>query len=157
MYAHVDRALATAYYHWFLFIQPFDLPERLISGDPIGYLHTLLGAWGSGNGHVSPEALASYEQAFGDPAARHAMLEDYRAGASIDLEHDEADRDRRVEVPLLVLWGSRGVVGASPVSPLDVWRDYGRDVRGGTVEAGHFLVEERAAETLSLLRSFLDE
>ena len=70
VYAHVDRALATAYYHWFLFIQPFDLPERLISGDPIGYLHTLLGAWAAGPEHVSPEALASYEQAFGDPAAR---------------------------------------------------------------------------------------
>ena len=136
VYAHVDRALATAYYHWFLFIQPFDLPERLIAGDPIGYLHTLLGAWGSGAGHVSPEALASYEQAFADPAARHAMLEDYRAGASIDLEHDEADRDRLVEVPLLVVWGSRGVVGASPISPLDVWRGYGRDVRGGDRRCG---------------------
>ena len=157
VYAHVDRALATAYYHWFFFIQPADVPERLIAGDPIGYLHTLLEAWGSGTGYLSPEAVASYEKAFADPAARHAMLEDYRAGASVDLEHDEADRDRRVEVPLLVVWGTRGVVGRSPVSPLDVWREWGLDVRGATVEAGHFLVEERPAETLSLLQSFLDD
>jgi haloacetate dehalogenase len=160
VYGHVDRALATAYYHWFLFIQPADVPERLIAGDPIGYLHTLLGAWGSGTGrsgtgHVAPAALASYERAFADPAARHAMLEDYRAGASIDLQHDSADLDRLVEVPLLVLWGTRSVVGASPVDPGEVWRERARDVRTGTVDAGHFLVEERPAETLAVLRDFL--
>jgi haloacetate dehalogenase len=157
VYSHVDRALATAYYHWFFFIQPADLPERLIAGDPIGYLHALLGAWGGGVGHVTAEALAAYERAFADPVRRHAMLEDYRAGASIDLEHDEADRGRRVEVPLLALWGTRSVVGASPIDPLQVWRELGTDVRGGTVDAGHFLVEERPAETLEILTPFLSE
>lgn len=155
VYSHVDRALATAYYHWFLFIQPDDLPERLIAGDPIGYLHTLLGAWGSGTEHVSPEALASYEKAFAHPANRHAMLEDYRAGASIDLEHDAADADRKVEVPLLVLWGARSVVGASPIDPAEVWRARATDVRAATVDAGHFLVEERPAETLAVVDGFL--
>ena len=125
VYANVDRALATAYYHWFLFIQPADLPERLITGDPVGYLHDLLGSWGGGVGHIAPDALAAYERAFADPAVRHAMLEDYRAGASIDLEHDEADRDRRVEAPLLVVWGSRGVVGRNRVGPLEVWSALG--------------------------------
>ncbi len=157
VYNHVDRALATAYYHWFLFIQPADLPERLIAGDPMGYLHTLLGAWGSGTGHLSPDALASYERAFADPARRHAMLEDYRAGASIDLEHDTVDLDRRIGMPLLVLWGTRSVVGASPVDPIEVWRERGSDVRRATVDAGHFLVEERPAETAEILRSFLDD
>jgi haloacetate dehalogenase len=157
VYGHVDRALATAYYHWFFFIQPADLPERLIAGDPIGYLHALLGSWGGGLDHVAPEALASYERAFADPAARHAMLEDYRAGASIDLEHDEIDRDRRVEIPLLVVWGSRGVVGRNPVDPLEVWSAQATDVRGAVVDAGHFLAEERPEDTLAILRPFLRE
>lgn len=156
VYDHVDRALATAYYHWFFFIQPADLPERLIAADPTAYLHSLLGGWGSGLGAFAPEAMAQYERCFADADTRHAMLEDYRAGASIDLEHDRADLHRRVAAPLLALWGSRSVVGRNPIDPLDVWRERGDDVRGATVDAGHFLAEERPAETLAAVRSFLD-
>jgi len=155
VYEHVDKALATAYYHWFFFIQPAPLPERLIDGDPIGYLHALLGGWGSGLSVFAPEALAEYERCFAEADARHAMLEDYRAGASIDLEHDRADVDRKVEVPTLVVWGENGVVGRRPENPLDVWRERASDVRGTAVDAGHFLVEERPAETLDLLAGFL--
>jgi len=155
VYEHVDKALATAYYHWFFFIQPAPLPERLIDGDPIGYLHALLGGWGSGLSVFAPEALAEYERCFADADARHAMLEDYRAGASIDLEHDRADVDRKVEVPTLVVWGENGVVGRRPENPLDVWRERASDVRGTAVDAGHFLVEERPTETLDLLAGFL--
>lgn len=155
VYEHVDRALATAYYHWFFFIQPAPVPERLIAGDPIGYLHALLGAWGSGLSVFAPEALAEYERCFADADARHAMLEDYRAGASIDLEHDRADVDRKVEVPTLVVWGDHGVVGTRPENPLDVWRGGASDVRGAAVDAGHFLVEEQPAATLDLLDGFL--
>ena len=103
----------------------------------------------------APEALAEYERCFADADARHAMLEDYRAGASIDLEHDRADVDRKVEVPTLVVWGENGVVGRRPENPLDVWRERASDVRGTAVDAGHFLVEERPAETLDLLAGFL--
>lgn len=109
VYETVDRALATAYYHWFFYLQPEPVPERLIAADPIGYLHSLLGGWGSGLGAFDPAALAEYERCFADAEVRHAMLEDYRAAASIDLDHDRADLDRRVQVPTLVLWGGCGV------------------------------------------------
>jgi haloacetate dehalogenase len=155
VYTHVDQALATAYYHWFFFLQPADLPERMIGADPTGYLHTLLGGWGSGLGAFAPGALAEYERCFADAGARHAMLEDYRAGATVDLEHDRADLHRRVEVPLLALWGARSVVGRSPVPPLEVWSSRGTDVRGASVDAGHFLVEERPGPVLTELERFL--
>jgi haloacetate dehalogenase len=157
VYGHVDRRLATAYYHWFLYIQPEPVPERLIAGDPIGYLHSLLGGWGGRLDAFAPEALAAYERGYADPAARHAMLEDYRAGATVDLDLDAADAaaGRRVTVPLLVLWGSRSVVGTGPDDPLAVWRERAADVRGGAVDAGHFLVEELPAETLAALEEFL--
>lgn len=161
VYANVDRALATAYYHWFLFIQPHDLPERLIAGDPVGYLHTLLGAWGSGLDAHPAEALAGYERAFADPAARHAMMEDYRAGASIDLEHDAADEaaGNRIGARTLVLWGEGGVVGANAESPLAVWRRLAVDpslVTGRAIgRAGHFLVDEQPADTGAELVRFL--
>ena len=155
VYTHVDRQLATAYYHWFFFIQPYDLPERLIAGDPIGYLHRLLGAWGGRLEVFEPEARAEYERAFADPDARHAMLEDYRAAATVDLEHDRADAGRRVEVPLLALWGTRGVVGRGQANPVAVWREYAADVHGVGLDAGHFLVEDRPEESVATLRRFL--
>ncbi len=155
VYTHLDQALATAYYHWFFFLQPADLPERMIAADPPGYLRTLLGGWGSGLDAFAPAALAEYERCFADAGARHAMLEDYRAAASIDLEHDRADRHRRVEVPLLALWGARSVVGRSPVDPLDVWRGWAADARGAVVDAGHFLVEEQPGPVLAELERFL--
>ncbi len=161
MYETVDRELATAYFHWFLFIQPEPIPERLISGDPIGFLHALLGGWGSGLGAFAPEALADYERVFADPAARHAMLEDYRAGASIDIDHDRAGDESSggvevVEVPTLLCWGARSVVGRRRLDPLTVWRPRLRDPRPAILDAGHFLVEERPRETLAELKRFLD-
>jgi len=160
VYANVDRRLATAYYHWFFFIQPADLPERLISADPVYFLHRSLGSWGSGLDAHAPEALNEYERVFADPAARHAMLEDYRAGASVDLEHDAASAaaGERITGPCLVLWGERGVVGGNPVSPLEVWRELAEPelVTGAAVSgAGHFLAEENHADTLAALQAFL--
>lgn len=158
VYETTDRDLATAYYHWFFFIQPEPVPERLIAGDAMGYLHSLLGGWGGDGGLAAfaPAALAEYERCFADPDTRHAMLEDYRAGASIDLEHDRADLHRRVTVPLLVGWGARSVVGRRPVDPVTAWRERAEDVRPATVDAGHFLVEERPNESIAMLREFLD-
>jgi haloacetate dehalogenase len=154
VYGHVDRALATAYYHWFLLIQPEPLPERLLEPNAIAFLHWSLGSFGSAGSAYAPEALAEYERCFADPAAIHALCEDYRAAASIDLEHDAADRGRRIECPLLLLWGAQGVVGGLS-DPLAVWSDYAADVRGEALQAGHFLVEQRPAETLAALRDFL--
>ena len=91
VYDSVDRRLATAYYHWFFYLQPDPVPERLIAGDPKGYLHSLLGGWGSALDVYDPGALAEYERCFADPDARHAMLEDYRAGATVDYDLDTAD------------------------------------------------------------------
>ncbi len=156
VYTHVDRALATAYYHWFFYIQPFDVPERLIAGDPIAYLHTVLGRFGGRADAFAPEAVAEYERVFADPAARHAMMEDYRAGASVDLEHDRADRGRRVEAPLLAMWGTRGVVGTGPDNPVAVWRERAAHVYGVALDAGHYLVEERPEESIAALARFLE-
>jgi haloacetate dehalogenase len=161
VYANVDRAFATAYYHWFFLIQPADLPERLIGGDPLYFLHRSLGSWGSGLDAHDPAALRHYERVFADPAARHAMIEDYRAAASVDLEHDAASAaaGQRIAAPSLVLWGERGVVGSNPVSPLEVWRGLAEQpdlVTGGVVRrAGHFLAEENHADTLAALQPFL--
>ena len=161
VFEHVDRRVATANYHWFFLSQPADLPERLIGGDPLYFLHRLLGSWGSGLDAHEPEALREYERVFADPAARRAMIEDYRAAASIDLEHDAASAaaGQRIAAPCLVLWGERGVVAGNPTGPLEVWRSLAADpasMIGGVIAgAGHFLAEENHADTLAALQGFL--
>jgi haloacetate dehalogenase len=155
MYAKTDKAFATAYYHWFFLIQPFDLPERLIGADPVYYLHKKLAGWSSGLQHFDPRALAEYERCFSDPATIHATCEDYRAAATIDLEHDAADADARVDCPVLALWGTKGVVNRL-FDPIGDWKSVARDVRGKALPSGHFLAEEAPDETLAELAAFFD-
>jgi haloacetate dehalogenase len=154
MYEHTDQAFATAYYHWFFLIQPFDLPERLIGADPAYYLDRKLTGWSAGRREIfHPLALAEYQRCFADPATIHASCEDYRAAATIDLAHDRADAHLRVRCPLLVLWGLRGVVNRM-FRPLEDWRGVAGDVRGEALDTGHFVAEEAPDATTAHFRSF---
>jgi haloacetate dehalogenase len=158
VFTHVDRALAQAYYHWFFLSQEADLPEHLIGADPDYFLLRKLEQWSGSRGSAAfaPEAVEQYVRCFRDPDVIRATCEDYRAGASIDLEHDEADAvaGRRVECPALVLWGAEGFVGRA-YDVLEVWRAYATDVRGQVLGGGHFLAEEEPGATLTALRDFL--
>ncbi len=152
--ATVDLALARRYFHWFFLSQPEPLPERLIGAEPLLYLHTALAGLGTDLSVYAPAAMAEYEACL-DATTIHAICQDYRAALGIDAAHDAADADHRFPHPTLALWGARGVVGQLH-DPLPVWRGYATDVRGGPVEAGHFLVEERPAQVLAALQEFLD-
>lgn len=153
MYERTDMAFAAAYYHWFFLIQPADLPERLIGAGPDYYLERKIGAWTRTTDCFTADALAEYKRCFRDLATIHASCEDYRAAAGIDLEHDRADLGRRIECPLLVLGGERGVVGRS-YDVLSLWRERAADVRGRALACGHFLAEEASEATLHELRRF---
>ena len=154
VFATANTNLATAYYHWFFLIQPYDLPEHLIGADPDYYLRKKLGGWGTGFDSFASEAYAEYERCFRDPRTIHASCEDYRAATTIDLEHDGADRERKVGCPLLALWGEQGVVERL-YDVLGVWRGYASDVRGRALPCGHYLAEERPEETAEELVTFL--
>ncbi len=151
-YRSINQRTATAYYHWFFLIQPADLPERLIGGDPAAFLGWQFSRLGGSV--IDPAAMAEYVRCFSDPRTIHATCEDYRAAASIDLEHDAADRDRRIACPLLVLWGARGVVGRN-FAVLDVWRDRATSLAGRALDCGHYLPEEAPGETEAEIRRFL--
>jgi haloacetate dehalogenase len=156
VYATVGKDLATAYYHWFFLIQPYDLPERLLGAEPDYFLGKTLGGYGTGTQVFAPEAYAEYQRYFRDPNTIHAMCEDYRAAATIDLDHDEADRGRKVGCPLLALWAGKGVVERL-YDVLEVWREYATDVRGRALPSGHFLCEESPEEVAQELVSFLKD
>jgi haloacetate dehalogenase len=157
MYNATDMAFARAYYHWFHLIQPWPLPERMISGNAKDYLNAKLGGWGSsGLGYIEPQALAEYERCFCTPEAIHGACEDYRASAGIDLEHDRESRARgdKIACDLLVLWGERGVVNKL-FKPVDLWQAQcaGR-VTGQAMPAGHFIPEELPPAIAATLRDF---
>ncbi len=156
MYLTADREFATAYYHWFFLIQPAPLPETLIGADPEFWLRSKLAHWGRTPTAFTEEAVAEYLRCFRNPATIAASCADYRAAATIDLEHDEADvrAGRKVDCPLLVLWGAQGFIGRK-YNVLEVWRQYASNVQGHSVPGGHFLPEEAPAETLTALQAFL--
>jgi haloacetate dehalogenase len=156
MYAQTTEAFARAYWHWFFLIQPAPLPERLIQADPAGYIRDFMGARHAGLAPFDPRALAEYERCIALPGAAHAMCEDYRAAASVDLVHDRADRDagRMLELPLLILWGEKGVVHRC-FKPVDEWRRVARDVRGEALPCGHYIAEEAPEALLARVVPFL--
>ena len=153
IFSTVSKEVATGYYHWFFLIQGNNLPETLIGRDPAYYLTAKLGHWSANMDGFTDEALAEYIRCFSDPATIHASCEDYRAAASIDLDHDEADMHRKVECPLLVLWGDRGLMERN-YDVLATWRERASHVRGHKLPCGHFLAEERPDETLAHFMGF---
>ena len=157
MYAATDFEFAKAYYHWFHLIQPAPLPETMIGGKPLAYLHAKLGGWGSTSmDYIEPAALAEYERCFVQTETIHAMCEDYRASAGIDLDHDRASRaqGQKIACDMLVLWGARGVVQRL-FKPLALWQaQCAGQVTGQALEAGHFIPEELPIETAAQLRQF---
>jgi haloacetate dehalogenase len=141
MFKNTDQGFATGYYHWFFLIQPDGLPERMIGADPRYYLTEKLRRWSAPGTVFSEEAVDDYVRCFSQPEAIHASCEDYRAAATIDLTHDEQDMHRKIECPLLVLWGEKGFVHRT-YDVLTVWRDRAIQVEGRGLDCGHFLPEE---------------
>ena len=154
MYAATNMAFARAYYHWFLFIQPAPLPERMIAAVGLeGILGRMKSAMGSGSSPFAAAALKEYLRCF-DAKTIHASCEDYRASASIDLVHDRADAGKKLAMPVLAIWGTRGVVGKM-FDCLGDWREVAHDVTGVALDSGHFVPEEQAPGVVQAVRDFL--
>jgi haloacetate dehalogenase len=159
VWAHADARLALGYWPWSLLAQPAPLPERLLAAAPEAVVDNALGGWGSPAGVFGPEVRAAYVDALRDPAHVHAICEEYRAAATLDREHDQADlaAGRRIGCPVLALWGAGGALDtwyAAEGGPLALWRAWSDDVQGHAVDAGHFFPEEAPGPTANALRRF---
>ncbi len=152
LYHNVNKGFATAYYHWFFLIQPAPFPETLIGNNAEFYLNSLLGRLKPEA--ITPEAFAEYLRCFRDPATIHATCEDYRAAASIDLAHDDADIDRKITCPVLALWAEKGAMHKT-YDVVATWRERAANVSGTALPGGHFLPEEAPEETFAELTAFL--
>lgn len=143
MYEGTTRAFAQAYFHWFWLIQPAPGPETMIEHDPVFYLRSVMGGRPGGLAHFSAEAMAEYERAARQPGWATGICEDYRASATVDLDHDRAGREQgeRLRMPVRALWGERGAVGRN-FDVLALWRAIADDVSGKGLPGAHYLAEE---------------
>lgn len=155
MYEQTTQTFASAYWHWFFLIQPAPLPETMIGADPEFFLERFMGGRSAGLTPFTAEAWSEYLRAARDPACLHAMCEDYRAAAGIDLDHDRADRaaGRKIECPVRVLWGKQGVIERC-FRPLDDWRRVACEVTGRALDCGHYIAEEAPAALLAEIEDF---
>lgn len=155
-FERTDMSFALGYYHWFWFAQPHPFPEVVINAAPEAWFRAHTSREPKPPGFFHPDALADYLAAARDPDAIRGMCEDYRAAATIDLEHDRATRaaGRKVQCPMLVLWGAKGRIGQW-YDPLGIWRQYcAAEVTGGPVNSGHYLAEEAPGEVLDHFTRF---
>ena len=154
-FERTDMAFAMGYYHWFWFAQRHPFPESIINAAPETWFHAHTSREPKGGDFFHAEALADYLEAARNPEMIRGMCEDYRAAATIDLDHDRGSREagEKIQCPLLVLWGAKGKIGEW-YDPLDIWRQYAKTaVTGGAVNSGHYLAEEAPGE---VLERFLD-
>jgi haloacetate dehalogenase len=149
MWRRADMRFGLVNWHWFFLAQPAPLPERLLERSPDEYYFR------SGRERFDAEALADYLRCVRRPETIHAMCEDYRAGATYDLDVDEADLQagRKIDCPVLVLWAGRDEL-EEWWDVLEIWRGWAGDVRGRPLDCGHFLAEEAPDETYEELRAF---
>jgi haloacetate dehalogenase len=154
-WGHADATFAMTYWPWALFSQKAPLPEAYLAAAPEAVFHNPFG-----EGSFGPDILAEYLETFRNPARVHAVCEEYRAAATLDITHDEADRQfsRRIRCPMLHLWASGGPVDRfyeRQGGPLGIWRNWADDVTGQAVEGGHFFPEDNPGQTTGLLTTFL--
>lgn len=158
MYEGTGEDFARSYWHWFFLIQPAPTPERAIEADPAAWVREGMGSRHAGLAPFAPEALAEYERCLALPGSATAVCEDYRASATIDLDHDRADRaaGRRVTAPLRVLWGAQGVVGRC-FDVMALWRAAAENVSGTALPCGHYIAEELPGALLDEAHSFFGD
>jgi len=159
VWARADARLALLYWHWGFLAQPAPLPERLIAADPGAFFdfHVRRLGLGGAADRYPDELMTAYRRLLDDRGTVEAICEDYRAGATIDRQHDDADRDqRRIECPALVLWSARGALPRLYDDVLEVWQPWARDVTGRGLDASHFLVEDEPGTVARELTAFLD-
>lgn len=154
MYEKTTMEFAKGYWHWFFLIQPEPVPETLIAANPEYWLKNHMGRY-AGTGVFEPDCWAEYLAGAANPQSMHAMCEDYRAAATIDLEHDRADRaaGKKLTMPLKVLWGEHGLVNTC-FAPLDDWKRVADEVSGKALACGHYIPEELPDELLEEAKQF---
>jgi len=147
--ARADARFAQAWWHWFFFGQTEKPAERVINADPEAWYRNT-------DAHMGPEAHEDLWAALRDPEVVHGMLEDYRAGLTVDRAADDADRSlgKKIACPVLVGWSTRDDMEELYGDVLAVWQPWADDLHGIAIESGHHMAEEAPDELAAALLAF---
>ncbi|MGB1160760.1 MAG: alpha/beta fold hydrolase [Alphaproteobacteria bacterium] len=156
MYRDTNADFATAYWHWFFLIQKHPIPEQIIGKDPEGFWKLKCFNQAKGNNPFSAKALAEYIDTFSSEAAIHASCEDYRAAATIDIQHDNEDGDQKFTTPAHILWASHGAINTC-FDALKLWRERGSQIDGERLNASHYMAEEIPEEIARRMDGFFQK
>jgi haloacetate dehalogenase len=150
--ARCNAAFAAEWWHWFFLGNPAAEADRVISADPDAWYHS-----DRHRQQMGEAAWADYHRAIHDPATVRAMCEDYRAGLTIDREHDDADQaaGRKVTCPVLMLWATRDDMERLYGNPLAIWQRWAGNVQGAPIVSGHHIAEEAPEQLAAALTNFL--
>jgi haloacetate dehalogenase len=154
-YRRAEKDFSLGYWVWSFLAAPAPVPEQFIAASPDALVNFMLDSWPKVKEAFPDEVREEYIAKFRDSDTAHAICEEYRAAATLDYEHDEADRgNRKIDCPLQVLWSQGGSV-EKLYDPMEIWRSWADDLRGEPVPVGHFIPEEAPEETLRQLVQFL--
>ncbi len=157
MWHNMDAQMAMKVWHWPFLAQDYPLPEMFIGKAPVEYIEWKMASLAKSRDLSSfdPRAMAHYRAFISVPERIHATCEDYRAGWGADRAADDADQQagNTIACPVLALWGSSGIPSES-TGPLAIWKTWARDVRGVTIDCGHYPCEEAPEETAAALIAF---
>ena len=153
VFEKANTELAMSYYHWFFLAQKAPLPEKLIESNPEFYLKSKLKMWGKTNKFIDKKTMKEYIRCFSSKTI-HASCEDYRAASTIDIKDHSKDKLKKILCPLLVLWGKKGTVNKL-YDPVKEWKKYANNVKGYSINCGHFIAEEKPKELVKSIIAFL--
>ena len=153
VYKKTNEELARKYYHWFFLIQKSPLPEKLIGSNPDFYLRKKMEMWGVTKNFIDNKTMKEYVRCFSNKKSIFASCEDYRAAASIDITDHNKDKNLKILCPLLVIWGKKGTV-EKLYNPVQEWSEWANNVKGHSIDSGHFIAEEKPKELLKSITNF---
>jgi haloacetate dehalogenase len=155
VFNHITADMAIDLYHWWFMAQPKPFPETLLSPHPAYYIRDKLMKQGPGKGGFTEEEIERYIS-YCTPEHIHAVCEDYRAAATIDLAMDRADFDagRKISMPAMILWGALSHT-ALRHQPEKVWPLYCSDIQKmEALPCGHYPAEQATEATLNAFEWF---
>ncbi len=159
VWSELDKLdVALSLYHWTFLSQPLGFPEALLKGNEPLYIRSKLMSQGLGKGGFSEDEIAYYTELC-TPENVHGVCEDYRASATLDLEHDREDREagRLIECPVMLLWGAQSHTSRHGAGPESIWKDYARNiVHAEALPCGHYPMEQAPAATADAFIRFFE-
>lgn len=156
VFHNMSRTVALKNYHWFFLAAGNGIPGHMIAADPGYWIRGLVGQLIGEGARITPEVMDDYIRCFHDPGTVAGSCADFRSSLGPDLAQDDETfaAGQKVECPLLVLWGTSGMVGPG-YDPLGIWQQYATDVSGSALATGHFVPEEAPESVSAALLKFV--